>query len=358
MKTNQFFPTILRKGFLLATSLLVVLASVLVVPSTTALAAGEALPSNSALTRAYQHDQAWLNLQQTNLGKSGDLVPVVQNLISAAQANSLDTTDLANALAIYQGQLITAGASHTTAANVLSTHAGFDGSGNVTDPVAAAQTVQDATQALQEAHTTLVQSLKDLLTAIKVFENANPVFKQIDALSVALKDDQDWLSAQQKNLDKAGVVVTDVQNLITLAQANALKTGLLSGALTGFQTRIGKAQTAHTTADGILSTHAGFDASGNVTNVADAAKTIKDASTALLTAHTNLGLAAGGMLIALEAWRFDKHIPASSPVAAAYATAHAAAHDLNVSVNVEAAHKVPGLIDRLTNLLNVLAGEL
>jgi len=73
-------------------------------------------------------------------------------------------------LTTYQAQLTTAGASHSTAANILSTHAGFDGSGNVTNQTSAAQTVKDANQALTDAHTVLVQAVSDLQKAVQAWK--------------------------------------------------------------------------------------------------------------------------------------------------------------------------------------------
>src|SRR5271157_3069422 len=125
------------------------------------------------LQKVYQNEQKMLGTQQTNLGKAGDLVTKIQDLITKANAKGLDTSALASALTTFQSQLSKAQSSNGTAANLLSTHSGFDGNGNVTDPAAASQTVKGTAQALKDCHTTLSQATKDLQAAIKSWRDTN-----------------------------------------------------------------------------------------------------------------------------------------------------------------------------------------
>ncbi len=247
-----------KKAFLLAFTALLVFGLAFSVPTGVAFAAAvtPAL-SNAALTKAYQHDQSSLSVQQTNLGKANDVVAVVQNLITQAGDQSIDATALASALVDYQSQLAAAQSSHTSAASVLSNHAGFDAAGNVTDPVAAASTVQSATSDLQNAHKDLVAAMQYLLKAVKLFAKANPTFfYKVDALMVSYQDEQAWLTAAQ---------------VLDFAAAN------------------------------ILSTHTGFDLSGNVTDTAAAAITVNTARTNLQSARDTL-VHTGDLLHALTLW--------------------------------------------------------
>ncbi|MGD0753293.1 MAG: hypothetical protein ABSA23_18065 [Anaerolineales bacterium] len=367
MKTPGFFSTLSlsrllstgRKAFLLALGALLISGLAFTVPTSQAFAAAPTpLMSSTALTKAYQHDLTWLNLQQTNLGKADAQVAVVQNLITQADNQSIDTTALASALASYQSRLATAQTFHDSASAVLSAHTGFDAGGNVTDPVAATATVQAATSDLQNAHKDLVAAMQYLIKSVKDFAKANPTFfTKIDGLTVSYLDEQAWLTSQQANLNKATTVVTNVQNLITAAQANSLTTTLLSKALSTFETRLTGAQASGTAAAGILSTHAGFDASGNVTDPTAAATTVNTARTNLQAAHNSL-VHSGDLLLALTLWHDTKHIPASSPVVPAYKLAHQSTQALYDSVKVELNSHVQGLLDRLNNLLNILSGEL
>ncbi len=105
-------------------------------------------------------------MQQTNLDRANGLVTKVQTYIANQKSKGQDTSSLEAALATYQKQLATAQASHTTAANVLAAHAGFDNNGNVTNSDLARQTLTDAHQALADAHIMLVQAGTDLRKAL------------------------------------------------------------------------------------------------------------------------------------------------------------------------------------------------
>ena len=367
MKTHVFFSTqsfsrLLSAGrpaFLFALGALLVFGLVFTVPTSVAFAA-TASPalSNASLTKVFQHDLSWLNVQQTNLAKANDVIALIQNLIIQANNQSINTTALTGALNNYQSQLATAKTLHDSASAVLSTHNGFDAGGNVTEPVAAAATVQAATSDLQNAHKDRVAAMQSLLKTVKDFAKANPAFfTKIDGLTVSYLDEQAWLTGQQANLNEANTVMTNVQNLITVAQANNLTTALLSDALATFQARLTSAQASDTAAAGILSTHAGFDAGGNVTNPATAAITVNTARTGLQAAHNSL-VHSGDLLLALTLWRDTNHIPASSPVVPAYKLARQSTQTLYDSVKVELNSHVQGLLDRLNNLLTVLSGEL
>jgi len=358
MKALSSLSTISRKCCLLAVGALMILGLVFTVPTSVAFAATPTPPSNAALTKAFQHDQSWLNVQATNLGKANDVVTDIQNLITEAQSQGISTTAISTALATFQSQLNTAQSSHTTAANVISAANGFDSNDQVTDSVAAAQTVHDATQALSDAHAVLVQSTKDLLVAVKAWEKSNQLLKQIDDLEVAYANEQDWLTAQQNNLGKANTAVTNVQNLISVAQSNSVSTTALSSALGVFQSQLSTAQSSHTTAASVLSAHNGFDGSGDVTNVPAAVLTVNESRQSLLAAHNVLVKSSSDLLHALNLWRIQNHITSSSPVSPAFRQAYESVQDLHNSVTVENGARVIDLDARLNNLLQVLLKEL
>jgi hypothetical protein len=358
MKALSFLSTVSRKGLLLAVGAMVVLGSVFSVPTSVVFAATPTPPSNAALTKAFQHDQSWVNVQQTNLGKANDVVTDIQNLITEAQSQNINTTAISTALATFQSQLSTANSSHTTAANVISAANGFDSNDNVTNAVAAAQTVHDATQGLTDAHVVLVQSTKDVFVAVKAWEKSNGLLKQIDDLEVAYANEQDWLTAQQNNLGKANTVVTNVQTLISAAQSNNLPTTGLSNALTVFQSQLTTATSADTTAAGNLSTHNGFDNSGNVTNAPAALVTVNESKQSLLTAHNVLVQSSNNLMHAMNVWKVQNHISSSSPVYSAFSTAYESLVDLHNSVTVENGAHIVDLDARLNNLLQALLKDI
>ncbi len=267
----------------------------------------------SALTKAYQNEQKWLGIQQGNLNKTGTVVSRVQDLISKAQAKGLDTSALSSALATFQSQIATAQGSDATAASILSAHNGFDGNGNVTDPDAARQTVENARQSLAAARSVLLQATGDLHAAVKAWEQANRDNLQDQALQKIYQREQDWLTKQASNLGKTGDIVTKVQDLITKAKAKGIDTSALEAALATFQSQIATAQAAHNTAAGILSAHNGFDGSGKVTDPTAARQTVKDAGQALKDAHSVLTQAVQDLRKAIQEFRDKNGAAAAIP---------------------------------------------
>jgi hypothetical protein len=299
----------------------VVFSLVFTIPSGTALAA-PGIPTRTPgtgkasqeLSQAYQHEQQALGQQQANLGRTGEVVSKIQDLISNAKGKGLDTSALSSTLATFQAEIATASSSNVTAASILSAHNGFDGSGNVTDPVAAHQTVQDARQNLMDAHTRLVQAAADLHTAVRAWEEANKDKFQDQNLQKGLQNEQKALTFQQANLGRTNNIVTNVQELISKAQTKGLDTSALSTALATFQAEIATASSSDATAAGILGAHDGFDGSGNVTDQAAAAQTVKDAHQSLTDARTMLIQAVNDLQKAVNQWR-QTNGPALAPAA-------------------------------------------
>ena len=256
----------------------------------------------SNLTQAFQAEQSALSTQQANLAHAGDAVGKIQNLISQAQAKGLDTSALESALSTFQTQLATAQTSDGNAASILSAHNGFDGSGAVTDPGAAAATVQGAHQALSDARTVLTQATSDLKNAVQAWEAANKGRVADQDLQKAYANDQAWLTKQQDNLSKANDAVAKTQDLISQAQAKGLDTSALEAALATFQAQLATAQASDGTAASVLSAHNGFDASGNVTDTTAAAQTVKDATQALKDGGDTLAQASSDLKTAVQAW--------------------------------------------------------
>ena len=299
----------------------VVFSLIFTIPTGTVLAAGSgpaATPGadkgSAQLSQAFQHEQQVLTQQQTHLANTANVVSKIQDLISKAHAKGLDTSALSTALAIFQTQIATATASNKTAAGILSAHNGFDGSGNVTDPAAAHQTVLDARQNLQDARKTLVQAASDLHTALRAWQEANKDKLQDQNLQKDYQNEQKWLTTQQGNLAKTSDVVTKVQDLISKAQGKGLDTSALSTALATFQSEIATATASDTTGAGILSTHSGFDGSGNVTDQSAANQTVKDAHQSLSDARTTLIQASTDLRNAIDQWR-KVNQPTAVPVA-------------------------------------------
>ncbi len=256
-----------------------------------------------ALTRAFQAEQAFLARQETNLGNTTNLVSKIQTLITNAQSKNVDTSALEAALSAFNAQVSEARSAHSTAAGILSTHAGFNADGSVSDPTLARQTVQDARQSLQSAATILKQAANDLRNAVKNWRSKILDAARRAVLEKAFTAEQNRLGIQQSNLDKTGAVVTRVQTLIDSAKAKGEDTSALESALATFQSQIASGRSAHATASNILSTHDGFNPNGKVTNVTTARQTVLDARQALKEAGDILTQAVKDLRAAVKAWQ-------------------------------------------------------
>lgn len=137
-----------------------------------ALAAGPTAAGHPTLETLYQREQNWLSVQTLTLTNANSIALNTQNWISALQGQGKDTTTLEAALAAFISAVATAQINHDTAAGILSTHAGFDANGTVTDRAQAAATARQAHQALQTAHLTLVGAAVDLRLAVRAWRNA------------------------------------------------------------------------------------------------------------------------------------------------------------------------------------------
>ena len=284
-------------------------------PASSASAATSTPPAQNQavdqrLEKAFQAEQAWLAKQTDNLAKANGAVAKAQAWIDKQKAQGLDTSAVEAALSTYQTQIATAELSHDTAAGIVNSHAGFDGSGKVTDADQARQTVVNARQSLNDARRILTQAVRDLRTAINQF-------RLTKAQPNRLAREQKWLSEQQTNLDRADGVVGKVQTYIANQKAKGQDTSSLEAALATYQQQLAAAQSSHTTAANLLAAHAGFDNNGNVTDSDLARQTLTDAHQALSNAHIMLVQAGTDLRKALNDYRqTHKLAPAAAPSAA------------------------------------------
>ena len=277
--------------------------------------APQATGGSPLLTKAFQAEQAFLARQATNLDNTTNLVAKIQDLIDRAKARSLDASALEAALSAFQARVSEARSAHDTAAEILSTHAGFNADGSVSDPAEARQTVQDARKSLQSAATIMKQAANDLHTAVRNWRNKVWDAARSTVLEKAFAAEQNRLGIQQANLDKTNTLVARLQTLIDDAKAKGEDTSALENALATFQSQVANARSAHATAASILSTHAGFNPAGKVTGVTAARQTVFDARQSLQNAGSILTQAVKDLKSAVQAWR-DAH-PQAVPSAAA-----------------------------------------
>ena len=103
-----------------------------------------------------------------------------------------------------------------------------------------------------------------------------------------LKREQIILNNQQQRVELSNQVVTAAQTWIGNLQARGKDVSALQSALAAFQSGIAQAQGSLNTAQSTLNAHAGFDASGKVTDAAQALNTLKQAGRAERQFHLTI----------------------------------------------------------------------
>ncbi len=123
------------------------------------------------LERAYQRELEELGAQQSRLDAANSLAAEVQAWIDKLSGEGVDTTIPAAALSTFQSEIAATQSAYDAASDILTTGAGFDADGLVTDRDLALETVTSARQSLLEAEQTLKQAVEDLQTAIREFRS-------------------------------------------------------------------------------------------------------------------------------------------------------------------------------------------
>jgi hypothetical protein len=132
-------------------------------------------------------------------------------------------------------------------------------------------------------------TLAAVLTALPVTTAHAAELKQSGVLlENLLKREQIVINDQQERLTLSQQAVGKAQQWINDLQAEGKDTTALQTALSAFQTGIAQAETSFTIAKQVLDTHAGFDASGQMTDATQAWKTLVDAGRAERQFHLTI----------------------------------------------------------------------
>jgi hypothetical protein len=360
MQIFSSFSSFSRKILPAALSVLIAFGASFTVPARAAVAAPPDPGSIGILSLTKFHKRIGRSLvkQQKDLVVANGIVPTLQNLISAAELQGIESGNVADALSTFEDQLATATDLSNNAAAILATHAGFDVNGKVIDEVAAKQTITTATQAVTGAQAVLLKATSDLQAVVGAWVRANPLIKQLDALQQAFANKQVWLQNQQNDYAKAAAVQSKINDLIALADAKGISTFALTKALTTFQTQLGEAQSSTSVAEDLISSHPGFDADGNVTNLSTAADTILTSWQALVAAQTALKASSGTLLHSMNVWKLDKGIKSKSPLYDPLVKAQNAALDFRASVIAENSSPSDHILARIRGLLASIPKEI
>ena len=254
------------------------------------------------LEKAYQTVQTTLSNLGNVISKASAGSDKVLDLINKGNGAGLNTSTLQVALSNFESAISAAQASSNTASGILSSHAGFDGSGKVTDPRAAMRTIVDAASALKNGASSLKGAGESLRSTVTKWINVNKEIIVEERLETAFQKEKDTLEKLNGYLAKSEGAFARVQALIDKGSAAGLDISSLSIAQSDFLSSISTAQSSYDTAVGILGTHEGFDEQGNVTDSAAAKQTLKDAGNAMKSAGTTLRDAGSILKVTVTSW--------------------------------------------------------
>ena len=124
-----------------------------------------------------------------------------------------------------------------------------------------------------------------------------------DARERQFKREQTMFTDQAKRLTDSNTVATKTQDYITAQNALDKDTSALAAALSTYKTQIAAAQSSHDAAGALITAHAGFDANGAGTDLAQAGQTVIAVRKPLMDAHLTLRQAAVDLRSAIRAYR-------------------------------------------------------
>jgi len=122
--------------------------------------------------RKFKLEQRRYEGQGKAFDKSDDLLAKAQEIITRAGENGLDTGAAQSALDDFETAIAEVKPLYGQAGELIDDHAGFDGSGKVTDRAAARQTLQDGRNALDSAKDKLVAASEQLKDALRKWRQA------------------------------------------------------------------------------------------------------------------------------------------------------------------------------------------
>ena len=128
------------------------------------------------LEASYDKLVEWYNKQSAWMGKADTTVTQTQTMIDKATARGLDASAVQSALDTFAALYPDARVHNQEAGAILSTHAGFDDNGTVTDPAAVIATLRSLHAALKAGYDTMGgenHAGVALREAVKAFLDAN-----------------------------------------------------------------------------------------------------------------------------------------------------------------------------------------
>ncbi len=130
--------------------------------------------STDRLQNAWSRQQKIYARIGTMLGRVNGTISKIQTRLDDLQAKGKDVSSIQTALDAFSTAIKNVQPIYTAMQAIVQTHAGFDASGNVTDPVQARQTVQSMRTEFQQLRQVGLRDARQALRqAIQAFRQAN-----------------------------------------------------------------------------------------------------------------------------------------------------------------------------------------
>jgi hypothetical protein len=136
---------------------------------------------NAQLTAMYRVEQIRLRVQGERLTRAATFAAKFDALVAKLKAKGQDTTALEQAVAAFRTSLDQARAEWQSAKDALTTHAGFDDAGKVTNADQARATLKDAHGHMAQAHTIAHQAFLTLRKAVVAYRKAHRSTPEVPA---------------------------------------------------------------------------------------------------------------------------------------------------------------------------------
>jgi hypothetical protein len=134
--------------------------------------------TNAALSRTYKLEQNRLKVQEVRLNNADKHAGKVDELIAKLKAKGQDTTALEQAIDTFRAEIAKARTEWQAASTALSTHAGFDAAGKVTNADQARATLKEAHSHMQQAHLIAHAAYVNLHAAFATYRKAHREVKE------------------------------------------------------------------------------------------------------------------------------------------------------------------------------------
>ncbi len=252
----------------------------------------QAKGNHQRLEKLLQREQKELAQGQKVLDRANNVISKIQDRINNLNSKGQNSSSLQAALSGFQNDVNSAQSSYNSAKGILDTHAGFDGNGHVTDVAQARNTLTTARKAMLQFRQAARRATSDFRTARSHLTQENRLARE-----------QKQLTVEQKRLDRANKMATNIQSLIDKQKSKGKDTSTVETALAAFKAAIGSAQSSYNSASSTLNSHAGFDGNGQVTDAAQAKDTLQSVAKDFQQLNHTLGQAGKQLRQAIKDFR-------------------------------------------------------